>query len=211
MQGYEKDLGAKKVAAGSLPATVAPIDWASWEEEIETVGVVEELKKEYEAMVFEKSKPDGTEITAEREAKMIAEAEADVRLAAYELKAADKVLALVTRVKNEGQTWTHDQWEAFIPGWNKQFDAEYEADRYLPSKDSVKLHATDFKEVQQRIKAGDRAVLDELHCDDKVGDVSTEEELALIKKGEWSIGRLFAGAEERAAIAAEVKRIKAGN
>lgn len=211
MQNYEKDLGTKKVAAGSLSSTVAPIDWAAWEEEIETMGVVEELKKEYESMRFESAKPDGTEISAAREKEMISEAEADVRLATYELQAADKVLALVTKVKNEGQTWTHDQWEAFIPGWNKQFDADYEADDYLPTKDTVKLHATDFKEIQQRIKAGDITVLDDLHCDDLVGDVSSKAELALIKQGEWSIGRLFAGAEERAAIAAEVKKIKAGH
>lgn len=210
MQAFEKDLSVKQVAIGSLPTTVDPIDWEHWEKEIETEGVVAALKAEYENMNFPKPKSDGSEITAAREATMIAEAEADVRFANYELAAADKALALIHRVKNEGQTWTFEQWEAYIPGLSKDFDAKYEAEDFLPSKDSVKLHAMDFKEVRARIKAGDKTLMDELHVDDQVGDMSTKAEIEMIKKGEWSISRLFAGAEERAAIAAEVKRIRAG-
>lgn len=210
MQNYEKDLNTKKVASGSLASTVEPIDWAHWEATIATDGVVAELKKEYEAMTFAPVQADGSEISAEKEASMIAEAEADVRMAQYELKAADKVLGLVTKAKNEGQQWTCEEWEAFVPGLNSKFDADWDNEDYLPSAASVKLHSTDFKDVQNRIKAGDKTVVDDIQCDDLVGDISTNQEIELINNGEWSIARLFAGAEERAAIAAEVKRLKAG-
>jgi len=210
MQGIEKDLGTKSVACNSLPATVAPIDWAKFEEEIETDGVVAELKAEYEAMVFPKAQADGSEISAEAEAKMIADAEADVRMAKYELAAADRVLAQMRKAKLEGQTWTHDQWESYMPGYNAQYEADYEDEEYLPSANSVRLHGTDFKEVTKRIQAGDKTVADELQCDGLVGDVSTAEEQAFIEKGEWSVARLFAGKEERAAIQAELTALKSG-
>lgn len=211
MQNYEKDFGMKKVAASSLPATVEPIDWDAWRNEIDTEGLVDELKAEYEAMTFPTAQPDGSEITASQEAAMIAEAEADVRMATYELKAADKVLALMTKAKNEGQNWTHEQWEQYMPGYNAAFEAAYENEEYLPSPTSAKLHSTDFKDIIQRIKAGDKTVAEELAVDDQIGDISMSEEQALIAKKTWSIARLFADAEERAKIQADVEAIRAGN
>lgn len=210
MQGYEKDLNTKKVAAQSLSADVEPIDWSHWEATIATDGVVAELKKEYESMTFAAAQADGSEISSEKEAAMIASAEADVRMAEYELKAADKVLAVVTKAKSEGQQWTCEEWEAYIPGMNSQFEVDWDNEDYLPSDAAVKLHGTDFKEIQSRIKAGDKTVVDEVQGDDLVGDISIKEELEMINNKEWSIARLLAGAEERAAIAAEVKRLKAG-
>ena len=45
----------------------------------------------------------------------------------------------MTKAKNEGQTWTHEQWEAYIPGYNSQFEADYENGDYLPSEGRCKL------------------------------------------------------------------------
>lgn len=210
MESYEKDLSLKKVQSGSVAATVDPIDWDAWASKIETEGVVAELKAEYEAMTFAAATGDGSAITAEKEASMVAEAEADVRMAEYELKAADKVLAFMTKAKNEGQTWTHEQWEAYIPGYNSQFEADYENGDYLPSEAAQKMHVTDFKEVQARIKAGDKDVMAELEVDDLIGNVSTKEESELIANKQWSIARLFADAETRATITEDVKKIRGG-
>lgn len=209
MQAYEKDLSSKKVNSQSLSQTVEPIDWAAWEAEIETEGVVAELKAEYEAMTFAAATPDGSEISDARAAQMIADAEADVRLAQYELAAADQVLSVVKRAKNEGQTWTHEQWESYVPGYNQNFDDRYEDEAFVPTDQSFKNQGVDFKDLQKRIAAGDKSALDELAVDDKIGDMSTKEELEVMAKGEWSIARVVADAEARAKISAEVAAIKA--
>lgn len=208
MQAYEKDFGMKKVAASSLPANVAPIDWGYWRANIQTEGLVDELEAEYNAMTFAPAQGDGSAITVKQEASMVAEAEADVRMAQYEIKAAEKVLAAMHKAKNEGQNWTHEEWEQHIPGYNEQFEADYENEDYLPTPASVKLHGTDFKEILKRLQSGDKTVTEELAVDDTVGDISMAHEQSLIDKKTWSIARLYADAGERAKIQADVEAIR---
>ena len=48
MQTKSSEIAAKVALARSVPSKVEPIDWEAWEEAIETPGVVEELRAEYE-------------------------------------------------------------------------------------------------------------------------------------------------------------------
>lgn len=193
--------------AVSVSKTVEPIDWAYWKTQIATPGVVEQMQKDYEALSFptvDANSAENQERYAAIEAEIL-EAEKQKTLGASELVEVDKVISTVNKVKAEGLGWTMEQWHAFMPGLEEQHKAEYEDEDYLVPDESLKLDAVDWKAAAAEFKQG---VNPELGAtEEMVGDMSTSEEIGLIKDGKWSVSRLFAGKDERARIQERVDKV----
>jgi len=192
--------------ANSVSRTVEPIDWAHWEKTIQTPGVVAELKAQYEGLSFPKVEGYTPEVNA-----TISKIKEDILTAkkqavhgANEVKEVDKVVETVKKVKAEGQTWSLEQWHAFMPGLEEQHKAEYEDEDYLVHDEHLKLESVDWASAGKEFAKGEDPEMGEV--DEKIGDLSTSEEMELVKQGKWSVARLFAGAEDRAKIQERVEK-----
>lgn len=189
-------------AARSVPKTVQAIDWAHWEKEIASPGLVAEMKKEYESLSFPDVAADLSGLPAIKAEH--AEAVAQAKLGETELKETDKVIASVAKVKAEGLNWSMEQWYDALPGLEDQHKAEYENEEYLVSDSHLKLDSVDWAAASKEIAAG--AEPDIGPADAYVGDMSTSEETDLVKDGKWSVARLFAGKDERARIQERIEK-----
>jgi hypothetical protein len=187
-------------------STVEPIDWAAWKLKISAPGVVEQMQKDYEALNFPTIDP----MTAEARAT-VAAIEAEVVKAkkaavhgANEVRETEKVIDTVHKMKKDGLNWTLEEWQAFIPGLEKQQKDEYNNEEYLVSDDHLKLEALDWKGARKEFAATGNCEMGE--ADENVGDMNVTEEKALIAQGTWSIARVFASREERAKIQTRVEK-----
>lgn len=202
----QTEINAKITEARSMPATVEAIDWEHWKTQIAAPGVVEEMQKEYEALNFPKVEPfneDAKATIAGIEAEVVAAKKAAVH-GANEVKEVEKTIAIVKNLKANGLDWTLEQWQAFMPGLEQQHKDEYENEEYLVTEDQMKMESTDWKAAAEELKTtGD---VDLGPQEEMVGDMSTSEEQELVKKGTWSIARLFAGKDERAKIQERVEK-----
>lgn len=198
----EADIANQIKQARSVSRNVEAIDWAYWEKEIQSPGVVAEMKKEYEALSFPQVETDLSK-KADIEAEL-AEATAQAKLGAAELAEADKAIKKVAQVKAQGLNWNLEEWYKFMPGLEEQHKAEYEDEDYLVKDSHLKLDGIDWSQAGKDIAAGQEPDLGE--ADAYVGDMSTAEEKELINQGKWSVARLFAGKEERARIQEKVEK-----
>jgi len=208
-QAKDSDIKKKLDVARSASKTVAPIDWEYWKTQISAPGVVEQMQKDYEALNFPTIDPmtaENTEKLAEIEAEVL-KAEKEAVHGASEVKEADKVIAQVNKVKAEGMTWTLKQWQDFIPGLEAQHKQEYEDEEYIVSDEQLKYDSVDWKTATKEFAAGQNPDLGV--PESQVGDMSLEEELALVEKGTWSVARVFAGKDERARIQDKVEKTMA--
>lgn len=206
-QSREGEISRKNKEAGSVSQTVEAIDWEYWKNEISAPGVVEQMQKDYEALVFNDVKPDLSEV-ATLEAEIV-EAEAAKKLGEFEIKEVDKVMAKAAVLKQEGLTWNLEQWYKFMPGLEEQHKAEYEDEDYLVHDEHLKLDQVDWKAAAAEIQKGGTPEIGTPPA--FVGDCHTDEEINLIKEGKWSVSRLFAGKDERARIQERVEKALAGN
>jgi len=198
----EGEINQMVQASRSVPNTVEPIDWAYWEKEISSPGLVAEMKKEYESLSFPDIAADLTSLPAVKAEH--AEAVAQAKLGEDELKETDKVIKQVAKVKAEGLNWTMEQWYDALPGLEDQHKAEYENEEYLVSDAHLKLDAVDWAAASKEIAEGGEP--DVGPADAYVGDMSTAEEVELVNQGKWSVGRLFAGKDERARIQERIEK-----
>lgn len=192
-------------AARSVPKKVEPIDWDHWKSVISTPGVVDEMQKEYESMKFPKAQaftPEANAKIAEIEAE-IAMAKAQASLGASEIAAADKELARMDVLKSEATSAKDIQ--DLIPGLEQQHKNEYNDEDYVPTDAEEKLGFADWNAASAEIAEGkDPEIGVRVEA---LGDMSYAEEEEIAKSGKWSIARLFASKEERAAIQEKTEKI----
>lgn len=206
-QGRAGEIARFKQEASSVPTQVEAIDWAHWEETISTPGLVAKMKSEYEALNFPVFNPQSAE-NQEKYAAIeseIVQAEKQKALGATELLEVDKVIETMTKVKAEGLTWDLKKWQAFFPGVEEQQKQEYEDEDYLVSDESLKLDSVDWKAASDEFVQGVNPEIG--NAPEQIGDMSTSEELNLVKDGKWSIARLFASKAERADIQKRVESV----
>lgn len=199
-QSKDSEIATMMRESNSVSQTIEPIDWAYWETQISSPGVVAQMKADYEALKFEKvdayspenkAKLDGIKTAA-------AHAEKEAVHAASEVKEADKVIATVNKVKAEGLNWSLEQWQAFMPGMEDQHKAEFEDEEYIVSDEMLKLDSVDWKKAAEDFASGENPDIGV--APEKCGDMSLSEETELVKSGRWSIARAFASKDERAKI-----------
>lgn len=206
----QAEINAKVKESRTLPHSVEAIDWEAWKSKIAAPGVVEEMKKEYEALQFPAVDPfteDAKGAIASIEAEVVAAKKSAVH-GANEVKEADKAINMVKKLKVDGLEWTLEDWHKFMPGLEEQHKAEYEDEDYLVSDEQLKLEGLDWKAAAKEFSATGNTDLGA--SDEFVGDMNTSEEIELAKKGSWSIARVFAGKDERAKIQERVEKALSG-
>lgn len=208
-QRRESEINSRNKEATGVARNVEAVDWAYWETQITAPGVVEEMKKEYEALKFATVEP-----FTEAAHASIAAIEEEVVMAkkaavhgVNEVKEVEKVIGTVNKMRKDGLEWDFQQWQAFMPGLEEQHKAEYEDEDYLVSDSHEKLYNTDWKAATKEFVATGNTDLGE--ADEKIGDAVLSEEVELVKKGTWSIARLFASEAERAKIQERVEKAQA--
>lgn len=195
-----------KNEASGTKMNVEPIDWDYWEENISAPGVVEQMKKEYEALNFPKVDPfnEANQATIDGISADIVQAKKNAVHGANEVKEADKVIAQVNKLKAEGLHYDLQQWYKVIPGLEDQHRDEYNDEDYLVDDNTTKLDTVDWKSAaKEYVESGDT---DLGPVDQRLGDMVTAEEVELIQSGTWSISRLFASKDERAKIQERVEK-----
>lgn len=192
--------------ANSVSQKVEPVDWAYWKTQISAPGVVEQMQKDYEALNFPKVEAHTPENKATLEAIETSAAKAvkEAVHATNEVKEADNAIATVQKVKSEGIHWNLEQWQAFMPGLAEQHKAEFEDEEYIVSEEMMKLDSVDWKAAAKQFSSGEDPDIGV--AQDKIGDMSVNEEVELVKAGKWSIARAFASKEERAKIQEKVEK-----
>lgn len=201
-QGAEKEIAAKNMLASTIPKEVPKIDWAHWKTQISAPGVVDQLQKEYESIVFtDQTMDEFAGLKAENDA-MVAVATAELGAAKAELARADKAVQAVQQMKAEGLTWTADQWIEKIPGLEAQMREAFDNEEYLPSDEEEKVAQLDFADLQKDFLNGTF----EAEPSAAIGDLDLKEEKDLIERGEWSISRLFTNREGREKLLEEVRK-----
>lgn len=205
-QSKQGEVTTLNTAGRGLSLTVEPVDWAYWKTQITAPGVVEQMQKDYEALNFPVVDPN----TPDNKAKLdgilgdVAHAKKEAVHAANEVMEADKAIATIQKVKAEGLTWNLEQWQAFIPGLEDQHKAEYEDEDYLVSDETMKLDSVDWEAASKEYVAGTDPDLGS--ADAKLGDMVLQEELDLVESGKWSVARVFASKDQRAAIQEKVEK-----
>lgn len=204
MENMEKEISAKRQLARSIPTEVPKIDWASWQNQIMAPGVVDALQKEYESIVFRDQSLSQFDALKEENDKICAQALAELGSVKYEMEAADKALKNVTAMKDNAFEWKVAQWEEKIPGLKDQYAEKFENEDYLPAEEEVRIAQLDFAEIQKDFNNGTLEVIKI----PQVGDLSDAEEHEVIKAGEWSIERLWAGKEQRSSLQEKIRKLK---
>lgn len=200
-EGSSKEISAKTVLASSIPKTIPQIDWAHWKNTIKSPGVVEEMQKEYESIVFQDASADAFTPLKAKNLHMVAVAEAGLGSVKVELAAADKAILAIQEMKKDGFHWTADKWTTKIPGLEAQLKDQFENEDYLPSDQEEKIAALDFGDLAKDFKAGTM----EGQPADSIGDLSLAEERAIIEAGDWTIARLYTDRAGREGLLAQVR------
>lgn len=205
-ESKSQEINAKLAEARGTPMKVEPVDWAYWKTQITTPGVVDQMKKDYEALKFATVDP----MTPENAAKLESikadgvQAKKEAIHAANEVKEADKVIGTVNKVKAEGLGWNLEQWQSFMPGLADQHKAEFEDEDYVVSDEVAKLENVDWTGAAKEYASGVNPDMGTAEA--HVGDMVLKEELDLVESGKWSIARVFAGKDERARIQEKVEK-----
>jgi hypothetical protein len=201
-ENAQKDINAKNMMAASIPKEIPKIDWAHWKSAISAPGVVDQLQKEYESIVFEDQSADQFNSMKQANLHQVAIAEASLGATKTELGRADKAIQALQEMKRDGVNWDADKWCANIPGLEGQLKEAFENEDYLPNDEEEKIAALDFKDVEKDFVG---ATL-EGEPSTAIGDLNMKEEKDLINAGEWSVGRLFVDREGREALLEEVRK-----
>lgn len=197
-----KDIASKQALTATLSKDVPNIDWAQWNKVIKAPGVVDALKKEYESIKFNDASTESLEPLKAQNIKHIAVAEANLGAAKGELAAADKALAAIQEIQKDGLHWKADQWMEKIPGLEKQLQAQFEDEDYLPNEEEEKVAVMDFGELEKEFLSGNL----EGECASTIGDKNMTEEKEVLEAGEWTVARLFADKVERGQLREQVRK-----
>lgn len=205
------DLIAKRQEANAVSKTVAPIDWEFWSKEINTPGVVDNIRKEYEALKFAGPAvdPEIQKVIDKTESTIVKSA-AEARLAAFEVEQSDKVIAKLETIKVEGFKYAADQWTEVMPFMEEQIEQDKENLDWVYDEGERELLDVDMKSVKEQVLAGIKPqLLNEINPV-KLGHYNQAEEEKLKAEGRWSIARTFASMEERVEIQKKVDTLLAG-
>jgi len=182
-----KDLEAKFLAMRNelkgVPKTIEPIDWAYWEQNISTPGVVASIRKEYESLKFAKAKgQDLTAINSQLD-NAINRTNENAELSKQELTKLRTTLDNAKKEKVAVHSWKYEDYVARYPGLNVQLRTEYMNGYQLPTDAEDRLGETDINQLRTQFKNNQNSALDlSEDIPKKVGDLDFETELKRVEE-----------------------------
>lgn len=205
-ESNQKEILRKTGVSQSIAKDVPKIDWDHWRTQIKAPGVVDALQKEYESIKFTDVDVSALEPLKQANLKQISIAEAGLGSAKLELDAVNAMINKWTGFSTQGLKWTGADVANVIPGGEAALKEQFEDEEYLPTEEEERIASLDFSQLEAEMLAG---TLESTPTNDKIGDLSFDEELEVINRGEWTVSRLLADKEQRAVLSAKVAQANA--
>jgi hypothetical protein len=188
INSMESDMSGAKLEA-------VDIDWAHWKKNIKTKGVVDEVKKAFDAHQFEDFSVAHLEPEFKAQAEEAQKARRKAVWATRELERTKYCQGIQQQVAKDMYEWNQWQWMDAIPGCEEQVVEQYKEEDWIASERQENLVSYDFEALGNAWKKGVAA--DPPAPCDRIGDIYPAEEMKLQDEGVWSIKRLYLFKEER--------------
>lgn len=166
IQEIEKKLSTLRSQALKADAQLDPIDWSKYSKSIKAKGVVDQLKKQYEAQIQELPvgdvKPPFLDKVNSTLDQNIAGAERSAKVSAEEVKKLEQQLTKAEKNKTDRPNWNLQRWYEEYPGLEEQHQKEFMEGTYLLPERIQRIANVDVNELRRSYETGTRMSFPEL-------------------------------------------------
>lgn len=136
---------------------VESIDWAYWENEIKTPGVVQKLKEEYESHKFKELEPEFLEEFNKKISTMLTESEATAKTVTAKIPALQDEVSRREWIRDNWFSMTMQEKISLAPGLVEELHERFYLDFtwFYPRERSAEQSLGDINEIRKRMANGD--------------------------------------------------------